>query len=370
METTVKKTGALSKFLDRHFPPPHVLFPASVGIDISDASVKWLRLSQESRGGIRVHSFGSEMLKEGAVMRGIIRNPAFLTEALAIVRKKAGTAYAHAALPEEIAFVFPMHVPVKTDRVQARKLVEFELEGRVPIPAAEAVFDFTIVDDHDELGEEIGVELFKADHVQAYIDVFLAAGLVPMSFEVEAHSVARAVTSRTDPVTLIVDCGYARTGFAVVKYGVPIFTSTADTGGANFQSALKERGGVPDDQALAYMKEFGLVSSGTNAAAALSIQPVANAIKDEILRHFQYWDSQRNNKGERSTPVERVVLVGGTANLRGFADLVSGAVHREAEIGNIWRNLFSFNEYIPPIARQESVQYATALGLAMRSVTP
>ena len=123
METAHAPRGTFSQFLDRHFPAPRSLFPPAVGVDISDASVKWLRLSRDGKGNVRVHSYGIEMLNEGAVSRGVIRDQALLAATLSVVSKKAGTIYVHSAMPEEIAYVFPTHVPTKTAHAQARRLI-------------------------------------------------------------------------------------------------------------------------------------------------------------------------------------------------------------------------------------------------------
>jgi len=37
----------------------------------------------------------------------------------------------------------------------------------------------------------------------------------------------------------------------------------------------------------------------------------------------------------------------------------------KVEVGNVWRNTFSFEEYIPPILFDESLDYAAAVGLAL-----
>ena len=66
------------------------------------------------------------------------------------------------------------------------------------------------------------------------------------------------------------------------------------------------------------------------------------------------------------SPVERVVLVGGNANLKGLTDYISGRIQARAERANVWQNVATFDEYIPPIAKQKSLQYATAVGLALR----
>ena len=66
------------------------------------------------------------------------------------------------------------------------------------------------------------------------------------------------------------------------------------------------------------------------------------------------------------TPVARVFLVGGGANLKGLADYIAARVQAECTRPNVWQNVCSFDDHIPPIDRRGSLQYATAIGLALR----
>ena len=91
-------------------------------------------------------------------------------------------------------------------------------------------------------------------------------------------------------------------------------------------------------------------------------------LADEVARHYRYWDTRRNEHGERMTPVGQVVLVGGSSNLNGLADFLAARVHAPTMVGDVWQHVCNFDEYIPPINRKSSLQYATAVGLALRSL--
>src|SRR3989344_7094590 len=216
---------AASRIFSRWFPRPHILLPPAAGIDISDASIKWIVL-EEGSSGRKVHSWGHESLPAGILVNGVIKDAGVLAQILGTVKARAGIECAHAALPEESAYVFSMHVPEGSSRAQILSMIEFELEGRVPIQPSAAVYDFDVIMKHDG-SEEIGVVVFPRDIAESYVSAFSAAGMRLLSLEVEANSIARAVSSGApdEPITLLVDFGRLRTGFAVLKRGIPIFTS-------------------------------------------------------------------------------------------------------------------------------------------------
>jgi type IV pilus assembly protein PilM len=265
-----------------------------------------------------------------------------------------------------------MQVPSGTPRAQVLGMIEFEFEGRVPIPPSAAVYDYNTLSRDDGGSEEISVVVFPKDVAQAYVDAFSAAGITLLSLEVEARSIARAVSSSDaeEPITLLVDFGRARTGFAVVKRGMPIFTSTVEVGGDLIDRMLVGKLNMTHEDAERFKNDEGLLATrnGTKSPELDAVSGAAAALADEVARHYHYWDTRRNEHGERMTPVGRVILVGGNANLRGLSDYISGRVQAKALRGNVWRHVTTFEDYVPPIDKHVSLQFATAVGLALRGL--
>ena len=362
--------SAASGAISRWFPVPSLLFPRAAGVDISDTSLKWIVL-ETRRGGTEVRSYGNVELTAGIVVNGIVEDPAALGDAISAVASRwDGVECAHAALPEEAAYVFSMHIPHDSSRERIRSIIEFELEGRVPISPSAAIFDFDMISREAGAEDEISVYVFPRELAASYADAFLHSSVRLLSLELESRSAARAVSSgRPDePITLLVDFGRLRTGLAVLKRGIPIFTSTVMRGGDMIDPTLGEK--LPlTPQALAHFKneEGLLLQEGKNSAGRVAISGVASALADEITRHHHYWDTRRNERGERVTPVEQVYLIGGSANLKGLGDHIAARVQADVARPNVWQHVCSFDDYIPPLDRRVSLEYATAIGLALRS---
>lgn len=358
---------SFSRTIARWFPVPRLLTPPAAGIDITDASVKWLSF-KETAAGLRVVTCGTHPLPQGIVERGNIKNPQALAEVLKEVQKKSGITAAHAALPEEDAYVFSMQVPPKSSRAQIMSMVEFELETRVPIPPSQAVYDFDTVQTRDDGSEEIAVTVFPRELAEGYTQAFALSGMQLLSLEIEPRSIGRAIAPKDkNDTVLVVDCGYARTGVAILKRGIPIFTSTIDIGGAHLSKAVMDTLKVSEEEARVFKNEHGLVSDDPSRKAVWeAVDAVAGSLAEEIGKHYRFWDTRRNERGERTMPVERVFLLGGSANLKGFPEYIAGKVHAETLRPDVWQNAFSFDDYIPPLDYRSSLQYATAIGLALR----
>jgi type IV pilus assembly protein PilM len=367
-----RKKNIFGRMLARAFPTPQFLLPPAVGIDVSDTSIKWLALTSE-QATHRIRSYGSQKLPDGIVVRGIIEDPeSFVTALTELKSTLGGIVDVHAALPEEAAYVFSMNVPHSTSREQTLRMIEFEFEGRIPIPPAAAVYDFDVIGSSGDANmNEIGVTVFPRELVESYAAAFVRAGFNLLSFEVEASSIGRAVSSGRldDPVMLVVDFGRARTGFTVLKRGIPIFTSTVEIGGDAVTHAVEKELSLSGTAVELFKNEEGLLAkAGPQSKGIEAIIGTASALAGEVLRHYNYWDTRRNEQGERVTPVGRVVLVGGSSNLRGLTDYIAGRVQAPVLLGDIWQRVFSFDDYIPPIDSRESLEYATAVGLALRGL--
>lgn len=363
------RTQRLSRAVGAWFPTPELLAPRTFGVDISDASIKWLALEPHADAH-RVAAWGLEPLQEGIVEQGLVRDHHALATVLhEIAAHLGGISHAHVALPEEAAYVFDMRVPSTISRDEVLHMIEFEFEGRVPIPVSSAVYDFDVISSQGG-NMHIAVVVFPRELAESYVAAFEEAGLTLLSLELKARSIARAVmASGDDSIVLLVDFGRERTGLAVAQHGVPIFTSTVEVGGDSITRSLVKSLSLSPEAAERFRNEKGLLARGAEDSAGLAaVTSVASALADEVARHYRYWDTRRDEHGERMTPVSRVILVGGSSNLRGIEDFLAARIQAPVVRGDIWQNICRFDDYIPPIERSISLQFAIAAGLALRSL--
>lgn len=351
--------------LSRWFPTPKLLARIGAGVDISDSSVKWIELVG-SPGGWEIGVHGYAPLEAGVVVEGVVRDAGKLGAALESLRRAiGGTRSAHAALPEEAGYVFSMIVPHAHEREEVLHMIEFELEGRVPLHANQAVYDFDIVGETAG-GVEISVTVFPTALVAGYVDAFARSGIELRSLEIEARSIARvAVAPDAHDVTMLVDFGRSRTGFAILRGKSPLFTSTVSVGGSKLTETVMAALKVSEQEANTFKDDMGLFSK-EDVRVHEAVMGTAATLSDEILRLYRYWDTRRNEKGERVTPVARVLLAGGSATLKGLPEYIASRVQAPTQLVDVWRNVCSFDEYIPPIDQKQSLGFATAIGLALR----
>jgi type IV pilus assembly protein PilM len=343
----------------KYFPPPHFLAQPAVGLAISDQAVRFVLLKHFDDGGLKPIIYGEQPLPAGVLLGGDIVKSQELIEILKKLKKGWPTSCAAVSISEEKAFLFKTEVPTMAEK-HIRGNLDLHLEEFVPIASSDVVFDFELIGPSKIKADslDIGVAVLPKKIVSHFTGVLEAAGIKPLSLEVEPQAAARSLISRDDDrTTLIINFGNVSTGLAIVSHNVVQYSSTLNIGGNTFSSAIKK-------SIAAEGKEMG-----GNVGKFSSLLGTLSVLHDEVNRLLVFWKEHRvlasgvtNATGDK---IGSVILCGRDAGVNGFREYISASVNLPVVVGNVWTNTFSFDEYVPPIQFNDSLGYAAAVGLAM-----
>ena len=362
--------GVLSTF-GTIFPPPAYMTLASIGVDFSDTSLKYIYLTRSSRyqSGTELSAWGDITLSAGAIVDEEVKDIGRLASVLQEVKKRCGTSYVRISLPEEHAYIFETELKRGMPGREIRGLLEFKLAENVPISPREAYFDYNIVADQSD-GETVHavVTVYAKEKIERYYEACSVAGVVPVSFEVESQAIARAATRRGETgSTMIVDFGKNHTGIGVVYRDALMHTSTSAIGGEVLSRAMRDVLGECKEEELTTLKNVhGLRATHPNKKVRDAILKVIDKITDELGTHIEYWNTREHGKKQRA--IARIILCGGSANLAGLPEHLSRTLSVPAKRAEVWHNVFSTDSFVPPIDRRHSYGYATAIGLSLPNV--
>ncbi len=315
----------MSKNFFDFFPPPKFLDMPSVGLAISDTNLRFVEL-RPHEGGFVLGDYSERPLPSGAVDAGYINKPEQVVEVLKSLKKEYNLKFVKATLPEEKAFVYRTQIPaVAPDEM--RSSVEFTLEENVPISAAESVFDFTVIPcasiNKDPAHIDVAVAVVPQKVIETYLGIFKEAGLVVTSFELESQSMARSVVEKNDINSyLILNLERYKTGFYIVTAGAVQFTSTM-------------------------------------VITADSLPELA----EEVSKI--YWHARGDKKEKNGVKISKILLCGEGSAREGVKEYIFNNLGIEIEMGNVWKNVFTFDKYVPDISQQDSQGFAAAIGLAI-----
>lgn len=359
--------------LSRILPPPAYLTMPCVGVDISDTSLKYVAFEPTGKvdAARKIEQWGDISIPSGTLQRGQVAEPNQLVSVLKEFKAATGAEFVRVSLPEERAYLFETEVRQNTPLKEVRGLLEFRLEENVPIPSKDVLFDYMILPGATERkAAQVAVAAYAKEVVQTYYDACTAAGLRVVAFEVEAQAMARAVVPHDiSGAVMLVDFGKTRTGIGIVHKGALLYTSTIDMGGDRLSQSLRKA--VGDDVAESELTKLkntqGLVRGVESAKVRDALLGTVSVIKDELATRMQYWHLRNGDSDDRR--ITSIMLCGGSANMRALPDYFAESLGVPCVRGNVWENVFSLTETVPPIDRRHSYGYATAIGLALKNST-
>lgn len=352
------------------FPPPSWLSMPAAGLDVSDHSVKCVSFSKTRKHGRRLDSYASTSLPRGVIERGRVIDKKKLAEVLRLFAREHNIRFARASLPEEEGYIFPAYVPRGLSKKEVREVLEFKIEENVPLSPQDAIIDYEYVPGAPTVPGQrmVSVSAYPSAVVQEYVDLFSAAGLEVLSLEIEAQAIARAVVpKKTKSVSMIVDIGRKRSGIAVAQGQVVRFTATIDLGGDEIDTILQSVFPDASDEDLAFLKNERGMRYRDDALGSEAFASFAKRLSEELNRYVVYWQTHKDIKGLdiAHQPIEKVILVGGNANILGLPERLENTLNIPTVKGNVWENAFSLNAFVPNLSHAESLGYAPAVGLAL-----
>lgn len=347
------------------------IHPQPFGLDLSDLSLKAVFL-EESGGVDVVSSFGSVSLPFGAVSDGEILKEDIVIDAIHSLLEKSGpqkipTKQVVCSLPEVKAFLRIITLPIMSEE-EAKEAVKWEIEANVPLTLDQVYYDSQIAPKNIS-GEKGKMSVLVAVVAKTVVDQFVGtlekAGLEVVGLETESIAQARSLLSHveTEKTTLIIDIGDRRTSFLISIGNMPCFTSSISLSSQMITDAISKTLRVPFEEAEAIKLAQGIGSALKKDVLFNAVAPILEGLVAEIKKSVDFYLTGLHY----SKTVDSIILCGGGSNMLGFLPYLSQRLNMTIESGNPWTNLRLGNT-VPIIDRKKSIQYSTAIGLALRNV--
>lgn len=347
---------------NRYFPTPSFLSMNSFAIDISDQSIKYGEIKATTF-GLRLGRFGQVQIPYGAVVSGRIENERELVSVLKELRIREKLNFIRVSLPEEQMYLFTLSIP-KTENADLKEMILLQIEEHVPLKASDTIFDYNMVSQNEKIFI-VEVVAIAVTTIESYLSVFEKAGLTPLSFELEAQAIARAVIPKGDnhPI-MIVDFGNSRTGVSIVHDGRVLFTTTIDIGGVNLTSMIAKNFNLPFDKAEEMKRSYGLSGYSNIDDIFPVILNGISVLRDELSKQYSYWKTH-NDINTSNEQIDHIILCGGDANLSGLSNYLEASMNIKVENANAWANISDMKLSVPNMSFEQSLGYVTVLGLAL-----
>jgi len=353
------------------------LKPEAFGLDISDLSLKIVKLSKK-QGNLGLACFGETMIEPGIIEKGEINDEKALIkiikESLSQTRgEKLKTKYVIASLPEEKAFLQVIKLPLMKD-TEAKKAVYFEAENYIPLSIKDVYLDSQIVfKDREQKKIYVLIAALPKKIVDPYINTLKEAGLKPQSLEIESQAISRALikNNTSSQSLLLIDLGATRTSFIIFSGSSLKFTAFCSISSQQFTAAIAQDLKIDLRQAEILKTKHGIGGDKEGKQNFKILNPYLNDLVDRIKKCLTYHQTHDIHEGYlfNGQKISKVLLCGGGANLEGLIDFFSIKLKLPVIVGNPWINILPKPpQDISGLSYRESLRYTTALGLALRGI--
>ncbi|HSH31242.1 MAG TPA: type IV pilus assembly protein PilM [Candidatus Saccharimonadales bacterium] len=336
-----------------------------LGLDIGSRTVKFVQLGS---GGTKVLGYGYANLSADALTEGIIVDPKTIAQALkpALLHPFAGRINAKRvvlSLPVAKVFTRILQLPPMS-AADLEQAVKFETEQYVPVPMNDLYIDYETVKASAEAAKQhTNVLMVAAPRaiVDSYVKLFDVLGLEVEALETSLAAITRAMISatRSQRTTLVVDFGSKSADLAIYDQVIRL-TGTIPIGGDSLTEAMVKGLAINVDQAQAIKIKFGIGDSDMRPKVLGAIEAQLATVVAEIKKVVKYYQ----DRSEAKSPVETMILTGGSASMPGLVDYLYKALDIPIIVGNPWLNLATGQ--LPKLDKLEAPMYTTAIGLALR----
>lgn len=338
---------------------------AALGIDIGSSAIKVVELKIENDqavlgtyASIALGPYANETIGTATKL-----SEQQLTEALTdVIREsKATTKSAGVAIPFASSLVSTLSMPNVSNR-QLKDMVPLEARKYIPVPMAEVELDWFVIPEseggHSIKTKEVLVVAIHKDALSRYGSVISEADIEQRFFEIEIFSSLRTVAGRDDTPTAIIDCGAASTKLYIVERGVLRGSHTINKGAQDITRTIARAHNMDEEQAEIQKRMHGMQEGSEFREDAL-------LVVDYILSEARTMILSAERKLGRK--VERVVLLGGGATLKGLQEVASEKLHHVVEPGNPFTRVRT-PVFLEKTLKEVGPEFAVALGAALRAI--
>jgi len=345
---------------------------APLGLDLSDLSVKIVQLEQFGKHqGVRAYgtkAIPSGMINDGEIvdLSGVAKS---VQEAIATAQGNTiNSKKVFCSLPEVKAFLRIVDMP-RMKKEEMSEAIKWKMEENIPLGIDQVYFDWQILDTNfsGKRGRvSVLVVAVAKPTVDSFIEVLEGIGLEVVGMEIESIAQVRSLLPEKNTkkeTTLIVDIGDRRTSLLFAVNGIICFTSGMSVSSQMLTEAIIRHFNFTQERAEELKIQKGIGSFIRKDTLFQAVAPVLENLISQIETSKHFFLTGLGY----ATKIDRVILCGGGSNTRGLSVFLTKRLGISVERGNPWTNIY-LGKSIPPIPNERSIQYSTAIGLALQGL--
>lgn len=277
----------------------------------------------------------------------------------------------------------------KMPRAEIDGTVKWEIQQTDKTNIDELSFDYTILDE-DRINQLDKIELLVVTspkkEIFKHLNLLESVGLNVLAVEVEPLSLLASLnynhSINPDEVIILLDLGADATQLNIIANNELYFSRVLSVNGNSLTMAIRDYCHVSSQEAEELKRKYGLsavdsistqdlsreskTSKPTQVKEAISLS--LEKLVADIERTFKYFSFQLTKSAIPT--YNKVILSGGSANLKMFASFLSNRLNVPVETANPLSSLGISQEALSQVnsLEKEAVRFGVAVGLALRGI--
>lgn len=326
-----------------------------VGVDIGTANIKIAQISHSK--GLVLDTYGIVNLSYQLGVKEddeAVRQTAEVLKAL-LVKAHVTTKRCAISFPNSAVFTSVIELPKMSDE-DLGTAVEFEAKKYVPLAISDVDLSWVVLNQDTATADtqKILLTAVPKQVTKNYMRVFELAGLEPEVGEIEALALIRSLVGHNRLNCVIIDIGAKNTGLNIIEKGFLRLSRNLNVGGETITNKISDSLRVSKARSEQFKRDFG-VSNSTFIPD--TIKPVLSIIKNETKQLLTI-------AGSQGLKVEKIILVGGGANMPGLTDFFTD-LGVPIELGDPLKTV-GYSKDLEAILKRYSLSLSIAIGLALR----
>lgn len=337
------------------------------GLDISDLSLKLVGIKKRKNTNELIN-FNQATVPPGYFDNGkILKHQEIAQLITELIHGTQGpkikTKFVHACLPEKHAFVKLITIPNMSE-AEIPSAVEWAVEHHLPFALDEIYLDWQKIGTHQN-GKDLHVVIGAApkEIVDDYTKLLKLAKLTPLSLEIEAVSIARAVINQQEVLKEaigIIDLGATRSSLIIYAHNSVQFSMTLPISGEKITESISTTLALTPQQAENAKIVCGLDPKKCKGGIKTILEKELNDLAIRIQTGLLYYKENFDD----NLPVTLLILCGGGANMSQLNELLTDKIGIPVEVSNILKN-FKVSHKIK-LPTDTFLSAITAIGLALK----
>ncbi len=327
-----------------------------LGVDIGTSNIKIAQITHEGAAVLDTYGIVNTPYQlSGKNSAVAVKQTADILRSLV---EKAGVTANRCVIsfPNSAVFTSVIQLP-KMNESELASAVEFEAKKYVPLALSEVDLSWSVIADHSGLGgnQKVLLTAVPKQVTKNYMQVFDLAGLSPEIGEIEALALTRSLIGNMPVNCVIIDIGACSTGLNIIENGFLRLSRNLSIGGDTITDKIAKTLNISLARAEQFKKDFGI--SGSTFIPE-TVRPVLNTIKNEVKQLL-------NISASQNMQVEKILLVGGGANLPGIVDFFAD-LNVKVELGNPLKTL-AYKKDSEAVLKRYALSLPIAIGLSLRN---